>query len=284
MARKWVDIQRNKASMPLLQFDAIIDSQTSDTCRPLDGVIKPADDPFWDLYYPPNHFNCRSTVRQLAGGRITPDADIVHPQRGIPPLFKTNLAKTGMIFPEGHPYYIGIPNNVLSYGNPSYKLNETRVNRKGNVYESGMAFDISKSTDQRYYQEYNMRLIVADAIAHELNSDVFICPDFSYPSKDLRYDFFFKGVEKYKQPDLYFNNRFWEIKSYDGSFHIKKITNMLRRAAIQKNTHVIIKLKNNANMDRVRQKAINFINESKYGGMLEKIMVVNAQNEVHMIK
>jgi len=151
MARKWVDIQRNKGSMPLLQFDAVIDSQTSDTCRPLDGVIKPADDPFWDFYYPPNHFNCRSTVRQLATGRITSDADIVHPQRGIPPMFKTNLAKTGVLWPNEHPYWVGLPDEVKKqtiklypYDMQFVAIEENQYKgrlRKHRLYQAGVDHD-----------------------------------------------------------------------------------------------------------------------------------------------
>lgn len=116
MARKWVDIQSQKGSLGLLQFDAIIDTRTSDTCRPLDGVIKPVDDPFWNVYYPPNHFRCRSTVKQLQSGRVTPNHEVTHPEKGIPDMFKTNLAKTGMIFPPAHSYWDGISEDVPVHG------------------------------------------------------------------------------------------------------------------------------------------------------------------------
>lgn len=112
MARKWDEIQSSKSYLPLLQFDAVIDAQTSDTCRPLDNIIKPVDDPFWSVYYPPNHFRCRSSVKQLRSGKITPDHEVVHPEKGIPDMFKTNLAKSGFIFPANHPYWIGIPDDV----------------------------------------------------------------------------------------------------------------------------------------------------------------------------
>jgi SPP1 gp7 family putative phage head morphogenesis protein len=116
MARKWVDIQSNKDTLGLLQFDAIIDSNTSPICKPLDLVIKPVDDPFWNTYYPPNHYRCRSTVKQLRSGKVTPNHEVVHPEKGIPDMFKTNLAKTGMIFPSGHPYWEGVPETVIKEG------------------------------------------------------------------------------------------------------------------------------------------------------------------------
>lgn len=116
MASKWVEIQRSKDSIPLLQFDAVMDSRTSPICRPLDLVIKPADDPFWNMYYPPNHYRCRSSVKQLRTGKVTPNHEVVYPEKGIPDMFKTNLAKTGVIFPPGHAYWEGVPEEVLKQG------------------------------------------------------------------------------------------------------------------------------------------------------------------------
>jgi len=104
MASKWVRISADAGILPLLQFDAVLDSQTTDLCRGLDGTILPIDHPFWNRFYPPNHFNCRSTVRQLPSGTVTQEDKI--PSSEIPPMFQTNLGKRGLIFPEDHPYFI----------------------------------------------------------------------------------------------------------------------------------------------------------------------------------
>lgn len=47
---------------PYWEYSAIEDNRTSNICKQLDGVIKRYDDPFWSTYYPPNHYQCRSTV------------------------------------------------------------------------------------------------------------------------------------------------------------------------------------------------------------------------------
>lgn len=52
------------------QFDAILDDATTETCRELNGKIYPLDSPFWDMYMPPLHFNCRSTVRPVYNGEV----------------------------------------------------------------------------------------------------------------------------------------------------------------------------------------------------------------------
>jgi hypothetical protein len=154
MAEKWVQIENDKTALPYLQY--VLTEETScDICPPLDNVILPVDDPFWDEYAPLNHFNCACLLNQLDsdfkeydsgvdGDVLTPverEAIKVHPDKGfdfdskkqnlpsymenkikvtspkkiedikkilepiVNPVFKTNPAKTGMIFNKYHPYF-----------------------------------------------------------------------------------------------------------------------------------------------------------------------------------
>lgn len=108
MARQWLDIQANKQLFPLVEFDVVMDKHTSEICRPLHGVIVTADDPMLNTYMPPNHFWCRTILRQRGSSyRPTPKSEIVHPD--IPEMFRTNLAKERLAFPPKHPYYDGLP-------------------------------------------------------------------------------------------------------------------------------------------------------------------------------
>jgi hypothetical protein len=107
----WTRYEENKDIMPNLEFDAVIDGRTTDLCRSLNGIVRPIDDPFWDIYYIPNHWGERATIRQIKGGKLTPHSDIIPPEK-MPDMFKTNLAKNGLAFPPGHPYYIGLPEQV----------------------------------------------------------------------------------------------------------------------------------------------------------------------------
>lgn len=116
MAGKWVDISKYAATLPYLQFDAVMDNQTTQLCQSLNGTILPVGHPFWNRFYPPNHFNCRSTVRQLASGVVTAEDKI--PSADIPPMFQTNLGQRGLIFPPGHAYFVGIPDSVLNQVQP----------------------------------------------------------------------------------------------------------------------------------------------------------------------
>ncbi len=112
MASKWVDIQANAATLPYLRFVAILDGQTTDLCKSLHGTVLKWDHPFWKIYYLPNHYGERSTIEQLAFAVETPEFKI--PTADIPKMFQSNLAERGLIFPDAHPYFIGIPPEVLS--------------------------------------------------------------------------------------------------------------------------------------------------------------------------
>ena len=59
----YLKLRENKK--PFWQYIAIDDNRTTPLCASLDMKVFQSDDPFWDTYYPPNHFNCRSTVVAL---------------------------------------------------------------------------------------------------------------------------------------------------------------------------------------------------------------------------
>ena len=71
-------------------YDAILDGRETDLCRMLDGKIYRLDSPFWEVYYPPNHFKCRSRVTALSeedmtnyGYRAESGEVVTDPQKGF---------------------------------------------------------------------------------------------------------------------------------------------------------------------------------------------------------
>src|SRR5690606_32266181 len=118
MASKWEEIQRMKATYPLLEFIAVEDDHTTALCRSLDGGIRPVDDAFWMQFYPPNHYNCRSTVKQLRKGNITPDDETAGAE--IPELFQVHLGHGGLPFPEDHAHFEGPPPAVMKASRQFY--------------------------------------------------------------------------------------------------------------------------------------------------------------------
>jgi len=64
-AGRWKQQQKMANRRPYLQYVNPDDESTTDLCRWLSGKVYNADDAIWGKNYPPNHFQCRSTVRSL---------------------------------------------------------------------------------------------------------------------------------------------------------------------------------------------------------------------------
>lgn len=113
MANLWNQIEQTKDIFPYLEYKAVIDSKTSEICRPLDGVILKVEDPFWNKYTPLNHFNCRCTVKKLDKytDKLTTNPSKLKEIEGevsgqVPDEFKMNVGKDGYVFnPKEHPYF-----------------------------------------------------------------------------------------------------------------------------------------------------------------------------------
>ncbi|WP_456437201.1 phage head morphogenesis protein, partial [Desulfurobacterium sp.] len=85
-AGRLMQFARSRDRIKLLEYVAIEDSRTTPICRRLDGTRLPPDDPFWATYTPPNHFNCRSTVRAIFKGSSEAKRARVKKPEDIPPV------------------------------------------------------------------------------------------------------------------------------------------------------------------------------------------------------
>jgi len=103
MASKWQTIQAQKELYPYLQYIAVEDNHISNTCLNLANQVHHVDSPFWRKWYPPNHYNCRSSVKQLR--QLPKEDNPTYTEPNVPEIFKTNLADAGLIIPDGHNYY-----------------------------------------------------------------------------------------------------------------------------------------------------------------------------------
>ena len=103
-ARQYLDLQADKDIAPLWKYVTAGDERVRQEHDELDGVVKHADDPFWDTYFPPNDWNCRCDVEAHDEDEET----ITENDNFTPPstLFNFNPAKDKIIFdPNAHPYF-----------------------------------------------------------------------------------------------------------------------------------------------------------------------------------
>ena len=110
---RWQEFRTQKEMFPFLRYQTAGDDSVRNEHRLLDGITKRVDDPFWLTYYPPNGWHCRCEVIQVSDDDVqeTPEGSYRAPV--VQSMFRTNVGNTGLIFPQGHPYYIGVPRSEI---------------------------------------------------------------------------------------------------------------------------------------------------------------------------
>lgn len=127
MVERWEQIEDQKKTLPLLKYSAVIDPNTSDICRPLDGTVLPVGDKFWAKNSPLNHFNCRCLIIQLEDGdeKVTDAKEAAKRSEEVSktrnPLFETKPKDTREIFSKDHPYF-DVPKKDQAYAQRNFDL------------------------------------------------------------------------------------------------------------------------------------------------------------------
>jgi SPP1 gp7 family putative phage head morphogenesis protein len=77
--------------LPFWEYSAVADDRTRPTHRALDGIILPADNPFWNEHFPPWGFNCRCTAIAVLDyppnynpEKPNSDTTIAYDEKGVP--------------------------------------------------------------------------------------------------------------------------------------------------------------------------------------------------------
>lgn len=100
-----------------LQYRTAGDGRVREEHAAMHGITLPADDPFWDKYYPPNGWRCRCTAVEVNKGKY-PVSDSEEAKRigdnattkldrfgnNKAGIFRFNPGKEGKVFPPKHPY------------------------------------------------------------------------------------------------------------------------------------------------------------------------------------
>lgn len=111
MAAKWSSLEKNPDRY-MLQYRTARDTRVREEHAALDGITLPADDPFWDRYYPPNGWNCRCNAVQVRRAKYASS----DPEKAMKlgneategpkkAIFRFNAGRTMQVFPPKHPYY-----------------------------------------------------------------------------------------------------------------------------------------------------------------------------------
>lgn len=112
MAGRWEDFEKDGDEY-WLQYRTAGDDRVRPEHAALNGITLPPSDPFWDVYYPPNGWNCRCTVVQVSrqGRTQTPHEEAM--ARGAQAMkgdkrhmFSWNPGKEGKSVPDYNPYSI----------------------------------------------------------------------------------------------------------------------------------------------------------------------------------
>lgn len=102
-ASQWQEIQANKLAAPYLKYQTAGDGRVRPEHAQLNGIVRLVDDKFWDLYMPPNDWNCRCDAVQITEGKET-DISGLKPEN-VPEIFRMNAGKDKVVFSHKHPYF-----------------------------------------------------------------------------------------------------------------------------------------------------------------------------------
>lgn len=232
MAARWVEYEQDADIIPLLEYLTAGDGRVRPAHQVLHGVIKPIYHAFWGKYYPPNGWGCRCDVAQAPIGKDTADGDIQYPD--IDKMFETNLAKEGLAFPPGHPYFKGIPKDELS----KYVLNLPEERQYDEMYRNGNGVVRQHKLVDTQAPDFNIVNQIAIDKA-DAGHQVEILPVIHQKELNARQTVF-KGAKKHKNPDLRIDGVYTEVESPK----TQKLTAISRRIKDGHNQadHVIINL------------------------------------------
>ena len=116
-AARWHDFSASSDDY-FLQYRTARDERVRASHRPLDRITLPADDPFWDEFFPPNGWNCRCNVVQVGKNSRRPSnsakaiacgraatTQLDSKGRNKAKIFRFNPGKKQKVFPDKHPYF-----------------------------------------------------------------------------------------------------------------------------------------------------------------------------------
>jgi len=227
LAGKWVEFKKNAEALPYLVYVTAGDKRVRDSHRALDGVQRKLEDDFWKTYYPPNGFNCRCTVNQSGQGSETPMAKVRIPD--VIPMFRTNLAQSGLLFPKNHPYFTDIPDNILkhslNYAPPEIAYRTYKI-KSGKEYSWHIT-----------HKENKIEREITEFLANK-GFAVKILPEMANFPESVRKLHMPEGVKKNKNQDALINKKIFDFTNISGNY--TSVQNAMRK--LKQADNILIKV------------------------------------------
>lgn len=183
-AGQWQRIQALKVSRPFLIYTAVADGKTRPLHRKWGGlapgsrrIILPVDHPCWAIYYPPNDWGCRCTVRQVSqreldrmGLRVTTDAELMQigwlTPSGQPGGRRRNFYRNGVDAP------VAVPAGV----SPGFAYNPGAASMASIAEKATRSLEATAATDVDGARAALRQLVASDAFLETLRE-----PGSSFP-------------------------------------------------------------------------------------------------------
>lgn len=271
MGSRWVFFQEEKETFPNLTYRTVGDKNVRDSHAALDGVTRAIDDFIWDTIFTPNGWGCRCDIEQSEGEKITPVSKIIIPD-DIPPMFKTNLAKNGLVFPADHPYFENLPDAVIKAAdnNNPFLYEKTHSGKKGGyVYESALH---PKGADWEH--EFTISKVLANS-----GEKVVLLPEIN-PNTEwkeaLRNLVLPDGVKEGKNADAILNgDKVVEFKTSNANT-VTSLKELIRTGAKQSDV-ICIKLTDKMPLKDVKRALKGQVKQSKN---VEEIWMIDAKDKL----
>ena len=113
LMRKWSEMEKTREFYPYIEIVSPDDPQSSIVEKKLNGIIRHIDDPFWDIYFPPNEINDRCSVIQRRNVIDTPLVNL--PELNLE--FRRNFNKPFIISMDKLPFAIPYTNENIKIVN-----------------------------------------------------------------------------------------------------------------------------------------------------------------------
>jgi len=224
MAARWVQYMREADTFPMLRYATVGDDRVRPDHELLNGIIRHILSEFWKIYYPPNGWGCRCDVEQEPGSDAH-ETDLPPILPDIHPMFKTNLAETGLLFPKDHPYYNGVPKDILRRA-MQYIPEDYAFRTKNGFEEHAML---------QYEPEASENRQIAKVLSDSGEKDIRLMPRLHEKETELREKIYGSGyIEKHskKCPDCFIGQEAAEFKESGRANMSKRVLEASRQADI----------------------------------------------------